>query len=441
MTDQRNGGPSAARAASVRGPILLLQGPVGPFFEHLASALRDRGHDVDRVRFNAGDRWFRVRAGRSAVRRDLNYREGRDAFGAWLRGLMWDRAYRAVVLFGAERPQHRVARAVAEEFGVPVIALEEGYVRGGFVAVERGGNNARSPLAGRLPPPGPEPAPPAPPVARTFRCMVWRGFLYYGRRNLWDDSRERELYHKEARRSVREVCCWARNLWRRARRAGDDPAALARRGFPYDIAILQVADDAQLGEAADGWSNGRLIAAAIESLARHAPADRHLVFKVHPLERGHTRDHRLIGALARRWKVADRVHCVLTGNLSDMLGHARGMITINSTSGFSALHAGKPLLVLGRAIYRHPALARCGAGEGSLHAFWTDPFVAPAPLREAFKRWLVAEALVPGDFYDPALAGTTAAAVAARVDALASEARPAARVVPFPGASRRSDAA
>ena len=52
----------------------------------------------------------------------------------------------AVVLFGDERPVHRVARRIARAFGIPVWCFEEGYLRPNYVTFERDGNNANSPL-------------------------------------------------------------------------------------------------------------------------------------------------------------------------------------------------------------------------------------------------------------------------------------------------------
>src|SRR3546814_15015681 len=57
-----------------------------------------------------------------------------------------------VILFGSGRPIHRVACKAAKAIGVRILSLEEGYIRPGYVTVEPDGNNADSPLAGRLPP-------------------------------------------------------------------------------------------------------------------------------------------------------------------------------------------------------------------------------------------------------------------------------------------------
>ena len=412
---------SEAARANRQRPVLLLQGPVGPFFQHLAHALRAMGHPVDRVRFNAGDRLNDTADDAAAdlpPYRKLNYQEGREAFVPWLRGLCWRNHYEAIVLFGDQRPPHSMAREVAAEFGIPVICLEEGYVRGGFVTVERGGNNARSVHAGRLPPEAFDEAPPEPVAAHGFSWMLWWAFLSFTWRNVRSSAIEREFNHKK-RPTVSEGFHWTRNAWRRYTGYGMD--VREARALPeFDLVPLQVTDDAQLGEAADGWSNARLIGTAIESFARHAPKERHLVFKLHPMERGHTRDASVIASLARRWGVGRRVHCVASGSLAALTAKARGMITINSTSGFTALEFGMSLLVLGRAVYRHPALAQCGGTVESINRFWLNDQRADPALAERFVCWLKHSALVPGDYYDPAVAEATARAVAERAIALAT---------------------
>src|SRR3546814_7569481 len=60
--------------------------------------------------------------------------------------------FRQVILVGSGRPIHRVACKAAKAIGVRILSLEEGYIRPGYVTVEPDGNNADSPLAGRLPP-------------------------------------------------------------------------------------------------------------------------------------------------------------------------------------------------------------------------------------------------------------------------------------------------
>ena len=402
-------------------PFLLIQGPVGPFFAELSRTLRKRGHPVDRVRLNAADRLFDgpidISAGDAGAFRSLRFKEGSKAFEPWLRGLCWRNHYAAIVLFGGERPAHKVARTVAAEFGIPVIALEEGYVRNGFVTVERNGNNARSPLAGETPPSDFDAPVPKGTPSKGYRWMLWWAFLSFTWRNVASRRIEREFDHKQ-RGTISEGFFWLRSAFRYAMGYGDSIDQVLKLPS-FDLVALQVSDDAQLGEAADGWDNRKVIAATIESLARHAPRNRHLVFKVHPMERGHTRDLPLIRTLAQRWGVVERVHCVTVGSIGTLAHAARGMITINSTSGFSALHAQRPLLMLGRGVYRHPKLVTCGGDQESIDRFWTSTRAVEPGLAERFERWLKVGALVPGDFYDRAVMAETAERVAARAIELA----------------------
>ena len=118
--------------------IVLLQGPVGPFFRSLHRFLERRDFEVLRVCFDAGDRFF-ARGTKCHV-----YSGGRQEWEAWFSAFVSLADPDHIVYFGAGREIHRVARSVAEASGVNVIALEEGYIRPGFVTVERGANNAGS---------------------------------------------------------------------------------------------------------------------------------------------------------------------------------------------------------------------------------------------------------------------------------------------------------
>src|ERR1700761_657857 len=135
---------SACSASPLSRPekplVLLLQGPVGPFFRELHQELLDRGFDVLKVNFNGGDLLF---SPRSDV---CNFRGSPQDWGAWLQSLMSDQPLAAIVLFGDGRPYHMEALRVAGEQGVVTWCLEEGYLRPGYVTCEIGGNNAHSPL-------------------------------------------------------------------------------------------------------------------------------------------------------------------------------------------------------------------------------------------------------------------------------------------------------
>ena len=434
--------PSAPSVPIVSGErrVLLLQGPVGPFFTCLGESFAARGYVVDRISFNGADGFWAKRP--NGVM--LPYRSGIELLEPWLRATMSSARYEMVLLFGCQRPVHVAARAVAEERGVPVVSLEEGYIRTGFVTVELGANNAGSPVAGALPDAMDHRYRLSPEVRPKKHWMGTYSAIHFIVRNTLTVGARRELFHKR-RPLVPEALRWMRALGRGAAAWGRDRWLGGGRGTRmsvehadgYDLVILQVHDDAQMGAAARGWTNEKLVQETIESFARFAPADRRLLFKIHPHERGHTKDHRLIEELSERWNVADRVAWVYTGALSRFVERARGMIVINSTSGLSAIDKGCPLLVLGDAIYANPALARIGGDASAIDGFWRDDHVAPVELRRAYRGWLVERSMVVGDYYVPQTMRLTADNVADRAIALVADAAatsPGGEVVPFPSA-------
>ena len=126
-----------------------------------------------------------------------------------------------------------------------------------------------------------------------------------------------------------------------------------------------------------------------------------LVFKIHPMERGHSNLAPLIRSAAKILGVEDRVDVICTGSLGLLARHAAGMITINSSSGLSAIFHGIPLLVIGNAIYANPRLAVCAHGNPDFDAFWSQKYVASEAVRKDYIAWLRQTALWPGDFYAP----------------------------------------
>jgi capsular polysaccharide export protein len=398
--------------------VVLLQGPVGPFFRRLHRFLERRGFEVLRICFDAGDRFF-------ALGTDCHvYGGGRQEWQAWFSDFVSLANPDHVVYFGAEREIHRIARSVAEASGVNVISLEEGYIRPGFVTVERGANNSGSPIAGLMPPDVFDV------IAvdssrsdfRGFGRMCVHGAVYYTIRMLFSGWAQRELFHRRFN-LVHEALAWVRNYWRRTMHLGRNFSAIERllehHHGQYFIVPLQVAADSQMAQAARGWNSVSLIDAVLSSFALRAPETNRLVFKIHPIERGHSTDEHRIRSSAQRLGIADRVDVIDTGSLGLLTRHSAGMITINSTSGLSAIAHGVPLLVVGDALYANERLAVCARGEPDFDAFWQGAPVADLLERRRYLAWIKASCLKRGDFYArkgmaPACQGVLEAMQAAR---------------------------
>jgi capsular polysaccharide export protein len=337
-------------------------------------------------------------------RKTIPFFRGLRAWEGWLDGILAARSVDLIILFGSERPAHVVARRLADLYGVKILSLEEGYIRPGLITLEEAGNNASSPIAGQLPPEeysGGETAPDKIDY-KSFRRMSWCGATYYIARTVTALGSQKELYHRKVH-AFREIFCWLRNAYRRLRGQWRNfttiQSLLEYWNKKYFIIVMQVAADANLAAAALGWDSARLISSTITSFARSAPTDSRLVFKIHPMERGHNTYTPLIRATASALGIGERVDVIDIGSMGLLARHAAGMITINSSSGLSAIFHGTPLLVIGRAIYANPALATCGNGAPDFDSFWRGGLVADGTLRTRYLQWLTETCLVPGDYY------------------------------------------
>jgi len=380
--------------------ILLLQGPVGPFFKDLQEFLEEEAFEVWRICFHAGDSLFSKKKNRIPFSGELNEWE------SWLREFLVGAKINHMILFGSGRPIHCAARRVASQLSISVISLEEGYIRPGYITVESGGNNGDSPRAGLLPPKGYNESLPGDGRSENFQGFCWMslyGALYYAIRNIFSSHQQRKLFHR--RFSIfPEAFYWIRNVFRRITFQATELSKVQNLLEYYDkryfLIPLQVSSDMQMGTPARGWNSVRLISSVLRSFAAHAPEDHRLVFKIHPLERGHDNNKAFIYQTAAALGLQQRVDVVDIGSLGLLTRHSAGMITINSTSGLSAIFHGVPLLVFGEALYANKELATCARSPSNLDAFWTKGFVANAQLRKSYINWIKASALKPGDFYN-----------------------------------------
>jgi capsular polysaccharide export protein len=401
--------PGSARPLAKRN-ILLLQGLMGPLFRKVGQSLRRDGYGVYKVNFNGGDRLFwRLPNG-------IDYRGSFDDWPEALARLIGDRAITDVVLFGDCRPAHMTAIAVCRDLHIPVHVLEEGYIRPDWVTLELGGVNGHSTLprdpawyrteAAALPP-----APEHHSVPSSFRRRALEGVAY----NLADVLTRWRYPHWENHRPwhpLVEGMGWLRRLLRRKAAAARSQAliaALETREAPYMLFPLQLDSDAQIRLHSSFAGIADALRMVIASFATHAPAPLRLVVKEHPLDNG-VRDWRQeTASLAKLHGVADRVDYLESGDIVPVAQRAKGVVTINSTSGTLALALGVPVIALGQAVYDIEGITF----QGTLDDFWCMPGQPDAATFAAFRRVLIDRCLVAGGFFsDEALTKVTQGIIA-----------------------------
>ena len=379
-----------------RQRTLLLQGPMGDFFTRLAEVLRAGGQQVWKVNFCGGDDLYYPAADA------LAFRERPAFFAEWLIAHLDTHRIDTLVLFGQSRPLHAIALDIARHRGLAVFVFEEGYLRPDYVTLEAGGVNAASTLPrdaafyrARLPEELPAPRPTHQQFGQTARIAIAYALACRRQRRAYPHYR----HHREidtAAEGLRWLRGWTRKWWHKLREAGEadylaDPAQHQR----YFLAPLQVWNDSQIVVHSRFGEMGDFIDEVLGSFSASAPPDTLLVFKHHPLDRPYSDYTRLIARRAREFGVADRVHYIHDQHLPTLLRHARGVVTVNSTTGLQALFHGTPVITLGEAVYDVEGLVF----GGTLDEFWQAPGAVDAGLFQAYRNHLVTETQLNASFY------------------------------------------
>jgi capsular polysaccharide export protein len=165
----------------------------------------------------------------------------------------------------------------------------------------------------------------------------------------------------------------------------------------FFLVPLQVHIDSQVTNHSCFRSVEAFLRHVVSSFAQHAPEDRFLVIKHHPMDRGYTDYKRMIAALGRESGLADRLIYVHDIHLPTLLRNACGVVTINSTVGLSALYHDTPVKTLGESVYDVPGVV----STLSLPDFWVDPGVVNKDLYRRFKHYMIQQTQINCGFYAP----------------------------------------
>jgi capsular polysaccharide export protein len=188
-----------------------------------------------------------------------------------------------------------------------------------------------------------------------------------------------------------------RLLLRRGERAEGARIVETLAGQPFWVFAMQMETDFSIRAYSSYPDMDTPVAETVHSFARHAPADGHLIIKVHPLDPCLKRWGRRLPAIAEAAGVGRRVHVAHHGPLDVMLGGSRGMVTVNSTVGLRAIVLGCPAKALGRAVWDVEGLTH----QGALDGFWTEGAPPDPVLRADFLAALQATTQMRGVFYAP----------------------------------------
>ncbi len=380
--------------------FLFLQGHPTFFCVRLGDALKAEGHVVRKIRLSGQDILFWPRWGADS------YRGGFARWRVWLTDYVKAHGVTDIIYYADRHPYHVEALAVARSLGIRAWALEFGYLRPDWLTLEPEAMGAFS-----LFPKDPE----------TIRALgIAGGQLSHDEHDsryghsfleeaLFDIARNitqaafmplYPLYKSDAPFSmVEDYYYWIKNLLttdNAEARASKIQAQCERPGAQYNLLAMQLAHDYQIRASTHYNHLIDMVEEVFASFAEHAPRNRRLVIKQHPLDNGYQNWPRRIGALKEKYNLTRQVRMIRGGDLGSLIRNSQGVVLANSTVGLHAARAGVPTIAMGEAVYDIAGITH----QGGIDSFWTAPEPVDARLERMMVRAMAAEIQVRGSFYD-----------------------------------------
>lgn len=381
--------------AQQRKQFLFLQTIASPFFKELGKALKEEGHSVRKINFNGGDLFFWH--GFS----ETNYTARPEHFQDFLEKFLEENDISDIILFGDCRPWHLKAIASAKLKNIDVWVFEEGYLRPHWVTLEKGGVNANSPFQLSFDPPisvkEERPTSPIVKMSGGFKQRVFYDFVYNGANFafMWKFP-----HHKTHRPYpiLKEYASWSHRLVKLTlsrKKPAKIITSFIKKPGPKYLFPLQLDSDFQLRVHSPFKTMPEAIRFVLKDFAEHCPHNTHLLIKNHPLDNGLINYKQQIDRLAQILGISERISYIDGGDLNQILEQVKGVVTINSTVGITALEKGLPVMVLGKAVYNIKGLVQT-MGDAT---FWNTPVAPRSELTRKFRSELIEESLINGNFY------------------------------------------
>jgi capsular polysaccharide export protein len=381
--------------------ILLLQGPMGSFFNTLDKKFTNEEASTFRIGFNAGDKFF------AQYNHYTPYIDKPENWVEFISNYYKTHDIHKLFVFGDCRFYQAIAIKIAKKLEIEVYVFEEGYLRPNFITLEKYGVNAHSEqpkdrdfydnliVDNTL-------------VAEiehlknfgsTFPKMAREAIFYYWIANIFSYKYPHYKHHR-CFSLWNEFKAGCLNIFRkykyRISEKGLNEKCEKELDKRYYFVPLQTHGDFQIQTHSKYEHIEEFIKEVITSFAKNSDKDTFLVFKHHPVDRGRKNHAKYIKNIAYTLGIKDRVIITWDVHLPTFLKHAIGTIVINSTVGISSLYHHTPTICLGEAIYDIEGLT---SKDISIDDFWKNYTEVDNELFRKYKAYLIKTTQINSNFY------------------------------------------
>ncbi|OIN07998.1 hypothetical protein BFR47_15900 [Oceanisphaera psychrotolerans] len=232
----------------------------------------------------------------------------------------------------------------------------------------------------------------------TFKRRIGYAIRYYIFMQLYY-RRFTHYQHHRGRTCLSEGLAWlkgfhAKNINKKRDKSLNKRLIIEHSGH-FFLVPLQVTDDFQIRIHSSFENIHQFIHHTLMSFANNANENDVLVFKHHPMDRGYTNYKPFITHECKRLNIDKRVFYGYELSLPELYPHCKGVVTVNSTVGMSALQHSVPTITLGKAIYDIPGLT----SQHGLDRFWKKPCPVNKKLIHQLRYFMLNHTQLNGSFY------------------------------------------
>lgn len=373
----------------IDGPVLLLMGPIGTFFSRLARFFIKNDVRVHKVMLPLHE-FLIPKACKHYFNKPMS--EWRE----YIIRLMTQHGITQVFMYGDFITPHKIAIEEAKKLGIEAYVFELGYIRPGYVTLEKNQVNARSNLN--------KPAKfyqaltekPLTCKPRSYKWQ-WRKlfkiptFIQHALSHYQIIDGDHKLQPKPSYLFCQILGYFRYYIYKYTER---HERKKIKSLSSYFLVPLQVSIDSQISLSSQYSGMNDFIKEVMTSFVTHANAGDSLIFKHHPRDRGYNNYKQFITSLTKQLNLQDRVYYIHDTHTIRLYHNCKGFITINSSMGLSALKNSIPTMVMGETFYDMEGLT----DQGPLNEFWHQQQAVNKAFFCKFNNYLIETTQIRGSF-------------------------------------------
>lgn len=328
--------------------VLLLQGPIGNFFNEFAKYINQKGGIVHKIHFTYAEKLFYRQTNTFLYKQTL--REWPHFFIRFVRKYKINKVY----LMNDSRPYHRSIVKICHNMDIDMYAFEDGYFRPGFITLEPFGVNGNSHfskygyddeiniehvsvLQMNLKPKR---------LSRILFSLI-SNFNFILSKN-YQPYRPINSFYWSVRliRSFIEYKINKRKDSKQIKLISDD-----RESYKIFFIPLQVFDDTQIIYHSKFKDTYEFILEVLAAFASLNSRDFRVIIKQHPGDRGAINYRNFIKKKAKSLGLEKNIFFNVSTDANKIINISDGLILINSTLGINALLKGKSVYCAGSSVY------------------------------------------------------------------------------------------